>query len=97
MKYVVVICEGSDEFRFLSGLEKRSDPDLFSRVCAMVRRPIVRWFAAPILGIPAIFAGYSTMLNFWLALGVSSSLWLHVVAAIAGATGGVAAVARLRA
>jgi hypothetical protein len=95
MRYVVVICESCDECRLAGGFENRVESDLFSRLCAKVRR--LRWFAAPVLGIPAVFAGYSTMLNFWLALGVSSSLWLHIVAAIAGATGGVAAVARLRA
>lgn len=60
------------------------------------RRPLVRWFAAPILGVPSIYGGYSTMLNFWHGMGVSPSLWLHILAVAAGVASGLAVIARLR-
>ena len=67
-----------------------------SRLGAMARQPLVRWLAAPIVGVPTVYGGYSTMLNFWQGIGVSPSLWLHALAIVAGVTSGVAAIARLR-
>jgi hypothetical protein len=62
----------------------------------MARQPLVRWLAAPIVGVPTVYGGYSTMLNFWQGIGVSPSLWLHALAIVAGVTSGLAAIARLR-
>ncbi len=67
-----------------------------SRLGAMVRQPLVRWLAAPIVGVPTVYGGYSTMLSFWQGIGVSPSLWLHALAIVAGVTSGLAAIARLR-
>jgi hypothetical protein len=67
-----------------------------SRLGAMARQPLVRWLAAPIVGVPTVYGGYSTMLSFWQGIGVSPSLWLHALAIVAGVTSGVAAIARLR-
>ena len=67
-----------------------------ARLGAMVRYPLVRWFAAPIVGVPSVYGGYSTMLSFWQGIGVSPSLWLHALAIVAGVTSGLAAIARLR-
>jgi hypothetical protein len=60
------------------------------------RRPLVRWFAAPILGVPSVYGGYNTMLNFWHGIGVSPSVWLHILAIAAGVASGLAVIARLR-
>ncbi|MBO0755819.1 MAG: hypothetical protein J2P54_08160 [Bradyrhizobiaceae bacterium] len=67
-----------------------------SRLCSIARRPLIRWFAAPILGVPSVYGGYSTMLNFWHGMGVSPSLWLHLLAVVAGVASGLAVIARLR-
>jgi hypothetical protein len=67
-----------------------------SRLGAMARQPLVRWLAAPIVGVPTVYGGYSTMLNFWQGIGLSPSLWLHALAIVAGVTSGLAAIARLR-
>ena len=67
-----------------------------SRLGAMARQPLVRLLAAPIVGVPTVYGGYSTMLNFWQGIGVSPSLWLHALAIVAGVTSGLAAIARLR-
>ena len=60
------------------------------------RRPFVRWIGAPILGVPSVYSGYSTMLSFWHGLGVSPSLWLYILAIVAGVASGLAVIARLR-
>jgi hypothetical protein len=80
MRYVVLICNNFD----------------VSRLGAAVRLPFVRWLAAPMLGVPSVYSGYSTMLNFWHWMGVSSSPWLHALAVVAGMTSGFLAIARLR-
>jgi len=67
-----------------------------SRLVAMARQPLVRWLAAPIVGVPTVYGGYSTMLSFWQGIGVSPSLWLHALAIVAGVTSGLAAITRLR-
>jgi hypothetical protein len=72
-----------------SGLE-------ISRLFSIARRPIVQLIAAPILGVPSVYGGYSTMLNFWHGMGVSPSLWLHILAVVAGVASGLAVIARLR-
>jgi hypothetical protein len=67
-----------------------------SRLHSIARRPLIRWFAAPILGVPSVYSGYSTMLNFWHGIGVSPSLWLHILAVAAGIASGFAVITRLR-
>jgi hypothetical protein len=67
-----------------------------TRLCSIARRPLVRWFAAPILGVPSVYGGYSTMLNFVHGMGVAPSLWLHLLAVVAGVASGLAVIARLR-
>jgi hypothetical protein len=85
-----VSVSGRPRFRaWASGLD-------ISRLGAMVRQPLVRWLAAPIVGVPTVYGGYSTMLSFWQGIGVSPSLWLHALAIVAGVTSGMAAIARLR-
>jgi hypothetical protein len=80
MRYVALIYNNSD----------------VSRLRALACGPFVRWLAAPILGVPSVYSGYSTMLNFWHWIGVSPSLWLHALAVVAGMTSGLIAIARLR-
>jgi hypothetical protein len=67
-----------------------------SRLSSLAHRPLVRWATAPILGIPTVYSGYNTMLNFWHGLGVSPSPWLHILAVVAGVASGLAVIARLR-
>jgi hypothetical protein len=67
-----------------------------SRLSSIAGRPVVRWFAAPILGVPSVYSGYSTMLNFWHGIGASPSLWLHILAVVAGVASGLAVITRLR-
>jgi hypothetical protein len=67
-----------------------------SRLRSIARRPLIRWFAAPILGVPSVYSGYSAVLNFWHGIGVSPSLWLHILAVAAGVASGLAVITRLR-
>jgi hypothetical protein len=67
-----------------------------SRLSSIARQPLVRWFAAPILGVPSVYSGYSTMLNFWHGIGVSPSVWLDILAVAAGVASGLAVITRLR-
>lgn len=67
-----------------------------SYLCSLARRPLARLLATPILGVPTVYGGYSTMLNFWHGMGVSPSLWLQILAVVAGITSGLVAIARLR-
>src|SRR5580704_7392810 len=89
--------------RRVQGSAYQGDPDFgpwlpvwISHALARWRQPLVRWLAAPIVGVPTVYGGYSTMLSFWQGIGVSPSLWLHALAIVAGVTSGVAAIARLR-
>jgi hypothetical protein len=62
---------------------------------AMGRSPLLRWLAVPVLAVPAVFGGYSMMLHFCQELGIASSIWWHVFAAMAGSASGFTALARL--
>lgn len=62
---------------------------------AMGRSPLLRWFAVPLFAVPAVFGGYSMMLHFCQELGLASSIWWHVLAAMAGSASGFTALARL--
>ena len=56
----------------------------------------LRGLAAPVLVIPTGYGGYSTVLNFWQAMGFEHSLWLHLLAGATGAISGLTALAKLR-
>jgi hypothetical protein len=56
----------------------------------------LRWMAAPVLVVPTGYGGYSTMVNFWQAMGLQHSFWLHLLAGAAGAISGATALAKLR-
>jgi hypothetical protein len=55
----------------------------------------LRWMAAPVLVVPTGYGGYSTMVNFWQAMGLQHSLWLYLLAGTAGLLSGLMAVAKL--
>jgi hypothetical protein len=40
------------------------------------------------LGVPSVYGGYSTMLNFWHGIGVSPCLWLRILAVAVGVASG---------
>ncbi len=96
--------EGSTEGRSVGmphGFYERSACTAFCaavvRLYASARRSPGRWIAVPILGVPATYGGYNTMLSFCQTVGLPPSLWWHLVAALAGAASGLAAITRFRA
>ena len=70
--------------------------EIVSNRVSLAQLKSLRWMAAPVLVIPTTYGGYSTMLNFWQAMGLHHSLWTYFLAGAAGAVSGVTAIAKMR-